>query len=125
SDFDPSYLVESLGTRFEMPLVAYKRFPVGGPVQPVVQAMLELATGIRPDAVERVDIEMPGSARTFADAHMPALNLPYLCSVILIDGRLSFAVADSLERKATDLDIQRLMKRVRVMHDPEQEAVPR
>lgn len=125
SDFNPRYLVEELGTRFEMPLVAYKRFPVGGPTQPVVQAMLELAPRLQRAEVERIEIEMPGSARVFARAAMPALNLPYLCAVILIDGALAFEMADSSERLASDAEVQRLMTRVHVAHDPAQEAVPR
>jgi 2-methylcitrate dehydratase PrpD len=56
---------------------------------------------------------------------MPALNLPYLCSVILLDGALSFEMADSLERKSKDGAVRQLMTRVRVTHDPAQEAVPR
>jgi 2-methylcitrate dehydratase PrpD len=125
SDFNPGYLVEELGTRFEMPLVAYKRFPVGGPTQPVVQAMLELAPRVRRAEIARIEIEMPGSVRAFIHAEMPALNLPYLCSVIMIDGTLSFEMADSLERKAADAEVRALMELVHVIHDPAQEAVPR
>ena len=125
SDYDPVYLVEDLGSRFEMPLVAYKRYPVGGPTQPIVQAMHELAPQVRVESVSSVEIDMPGAAATFANAEMPALNLPYLCSVILLDGRLAFEMADSLERKTSDSAVQALMKLVSVRHDPEQEAVPR
>jgi 2-methylcitrate dehydratase PrpD len=125
SDFNPRYLVEQLGARFEMPLVAYKRFPVGGPTQPAVQAMLELAPRVRREEVARVEIEMPGAVGVFASAEMPALNLPYLCSVILIDGTLTFDVADSRQRWSTDARVRQLMARVSVTHDPAQEAVPR
>jgi 2-methylcitrate dehydratase PrpD len=125
SDFNPGYLVEGLGTRFEMPLVAYKRFPVGGPTQPIVQAMLELSPRVRREEVARIEVEMPGSVNAFVHARMPALNLPYLCSVILIDGTLTFETADSLERMSIDAEVQQLMTRVSVTHDPAQEAVPR
>ena len=125
SDWNPHYLVEQLGTRFEMPLVAYKRFPVGGPTQPVVQAMLALLPRVRRERIDRIEIEMPGSVSVFANAQMPALNLPYLCSVILVDGTLTFETADSRERMATDTEVRRLMARVTVQHDPAQEAVPR
>jgi 2-methylcitrate dehydratase PrpD len=125
SDWNPSYLVEQLGARFEMPLVAYKRFPVGGPTQPVVQAMLALVPRVRREAIARIEIEMPGSVSVFASAQMPALNLPYLCSVILVDGTLTFDTADSRQRMATDTQVRRLMARVTVQHDPAQEAVPR
>jgi 2-methylcitrate dehydratase PrpD len=125
SDFDPGYLVERLGERFELPLVGYKRFPVGGPTQPVVQAMLELAPRVHRDRIQRIEIEMPGEVTAFARAEMPALNLPYLCAVILIDGALSFEMADSLHRKSTDPEVHRLMERVSIARDPTQEAVPR
>jgi 2-methylcitrate dehydratase PrpD len=125
SDYNPEYLTEDLGERFEMPLVAYKRFPVGGPTQPVVQAMLELAARVDRDQVARVVIEMPGAVDAFANAEMPALNLPYLCSIILIDGKLDFEMADSMERKTSDPEVHALMPLVQVSHDPEQEAVPR
>lgn len=125
SDYDPAYLVESLGERFEMPLVAYKRFPVGGPTQPVVQAMLELAPLVDRTSIERIEIEMPGAVNAFANAEMPALNLPYLCSIILIDGALGFEMADSRERMSNDAEVRELMPRVSVAHDPDQEAEPR
>ena len=125
SDFDPDYLVEALGVRFELPLVAYKRFPVGGPTQPVVQAMLELLPRVGGQGVESILIEMPGAARVFANAQMPALNLPYLCAIILIDGGLSFEMADSQQRLSSDPQVQALMARVSVKHDPAQEAKPR
>ena len=125
SDFDPRYLVEDLGVRFELPLVAYKRFPVGGPTQPVVQAMLELAPRVRRSDVTRIEVEMPGRTAVFASADMPALNIPYLCSVILVDGTLTFEMADSLQRRSSDAEVQRLMAHVSVKHDPAQEAVPR
>ena len=100
----PRYLVEQLGTRFEMPLVAYKRFPVGGPTQPVVQAMLELVPRVRREEIARIEIEMPGAANVFANAEMPALNLPYLCAVIRSTARLSFEMADSLHRRSSDAE---------------------
>jgi 2-methylcitrate dehydratase PrpD len=125
SDFAAQYLVEDLGKRFELPLVAYKRFPVGGPTQPIVQAMLELAPRIARDRIERIEIEMPGAVAVFASAEMPALNLPYLCAVILIDGTLTFEMADSRQRMATDADVRSLMAKVVVVHDFAQEAVPR
>jgi 2-methylcitrate dehydratase PrpD len=56
---------------------------------------------------------------------MPALNLPYLCAVILIDGELTFETADSRQRMAADKDVRDLMAKVVVVHDPAQEAVPR
>lgn len=44
-DGDLDALVDGLGTTSVLPLVAYKRYPVGGPSQPAVEALLELTTG--------------------------------------------------------------------------------
>jgi len=125
SDFDPDYLTDDLGTRFEMPLVAYKRYPVGGPTQPVVEAMLRLAARVSPDDVQGILIEMPGAARIFGAAEMPALSLPYLCSIILIDKRLDFDEAQSHDRMHNDAQVRALMPLVDAQHDPAQEAEPR
>jgi 2-methylcitrate dehydratase PrpD len=125
SDFDAAYLVSDLGQRSELPLVGYKQFPVGGPTQPVIQLMLELIGKVDRRRVRKVRIEMPGRATAFAGAQMPALNLPYLCSIILADGRLDFVAAQSRQRFLNDQAIRAFMPNVSVNHDPAQEAQPR
>jgi 2-methylcitrate dehydratase PrpD len=127
SDLDRRSLTDGLGSSSALPTVGFKRFPVGGPAQPAVQAMLELTAGgaVRPDDVEAVRIAMPGRVAAFATAGMPALNLPYLCAVILLDGRLDVDAAQSRERMTTDPAVAALMGRVTVVHDPDQEREPR
>ncbi|MBU4316185.1 MAG: MmgE/PrpD family protein [Proteobacteria bacterium] len=125
SDFNPGYLIEDLGKRFELPLVGYKQYPVGGPTQPAIELMLDMIKEVDRTRVRKVRIEMPGRTGTFAGAEMPALNLPYLCSIILADGNLDFMAAQSRNRLLEDKDIQSFMKNVEVIHDPEQEASPR
>jgi 2-methylcitrate dehydratase PrpD len=121
-DGDLDALVEGLGTSRALRASAFKRHPVGGPTQPAVQALLELRPGFGPDDVRRVVIEMPGRWQAFRDAAMPALNLRYLTAIILLDGRLDFVAAQSLERRWGDAAVLALMERVDVRHDPEQEA---
>lgn len=121
-DGNRAYLIEGLGERFELTETAFKRYPSGGPTQPAVQALLELCKKVKADEVTRVLIEMPGRADAFRDAAMPALSLPYLASIILLDGRLDFVSAQSLERMHGDPAVQRLRKLVEVVHDPKQEA---
>jgi 2-methylcitrate dehydratase PrpD len=55
---------------------------------------------------------------------MPALNLRYLAAIILLDGRLDFVSAQSLQRMGKDDAAQALMARVEIRHDPEQEIPP-
>lgn len=123
-DADRGYLVEDLGVRSELPLTAYKRYPVGGPTQPAVEALLALRERIGTAEVASVLIEMPGRWQAFRDAAMPALNLRYLAAIILLDGRLDFVSAQSLERMRGDAAVHALMNRVEIRHDPAQEAEP-
>lgn len=123
-DAHRAYLVEGLGDRSELPLTAYKRYPVGGPTQPAVEALLGLLPAIGQTPVQSVLIEMPGRWQAFRDAAMPALNLRYLAAIILLDGRLDFVSAQSLERMAQDRAALALMQQVEIRHDPAQEFPP-
>lgn len=123
-DADRAGLIEGLGERSELIRTAYKRYPVGGPTQPAVQGLLDLLSGLEASAVDTVRIEMPGRWQAFRDAAMPALNLRYLTAIMLIDRRLDFVSAQSLERMAGDTAVHELMARVEVVHDPAQETPP-
>ena len=65
---------------------------------------------------------MPGRWQAFRDAEMPALNLRYLSSIILLDGRLDLVAAQSRERFDSDTAAKALMEKVDVVHDPAQET---
>lgn len=121
-DGDLDALVAGLGETSILPDVAFKRYPVGGPTQPAVEALLDLVADVSAREVREVVIEMPGRAQAFRDAAMPALNLRYLAAVILQDRRLDFVSAQSLERMHGDRAVRDLMDRVVVRHDAAQEA---
>jgi len=121
-DANPAYLIEKLGERTELNETAFKRYPVGGPTQPAVHGLLQLLPKIDRAKVDGVRIEMPGRWQAFRDAAMPALNLRYTSSLILIDGKLDFVSAQSLQRMASDTKVKAMMERVTVVHDPAQEA---
>ena len=123
-DADRAGLIEGLGERTELIHTAYKRYPVGGPTQPAVQGLLDLLPYLEVSDVETVRIEMPGRWQAFRDAAMPALNLRYLTAIMLIDRRLDFVSAQSLERMAGDPAVHELMTRIDVTHDPAQETPP-
>ncbi|MFX1525256.1 MAG: MmgE/PrpD family protein [Promethearchaeota archaeon] len=124
SDLDLNKLIHNLGKDYEMPLVAYKRYPVGGPVQPSIEGLVELIKKINRTSIVKIEIKMPGNVRAFSEAKMPALNLRYLAAVILEDGDLSFNMAQSHERMATE-SIREKMDYVSVINDPSQEKEPR
>ncbi|OYX95561.1 MAG: 2-methylcitrate dehydratase [Novosphingobium sp. 17-62-19] len=115
-------LVEGLNQHWELRLAAMKRYPVGGPTQPAVRALLDLRRTIRPDQVRAIHVAMPGEAATFERANMPALNIPYLAAIIMLDGKLDFVSAQSLERLQTDTAAAEFARRVTVVHDKAQES---
>jgi 2-methylcitrate dehydratase PrpD len=123
-DSNRAYLIEGLGQKTELVHTAFKKYPSGGPAQPAVQGMLALLPQIDRQNVASVLIEMPGRWQAFRDAAMPALNLRYLTAIILLDGRLDFTDAQSLDRMANDESAKALMKIVDVVHDPKQEVAP-
>ena len=123
-DSNPAYLIEQLGVRTELKETAFKRYPVGGPTQPAIEGMYRLLPKIDRSKVASVRVEMPGRWQAFRDAAMPALNLRYTLSLMLIDGKLDFVSAQSLGRMATDEKVRALMDKVTIVHDPAQEAKP-
>jgi 2-methylcitrate dehydratase PrpD len=125
SDFDKQKLLYKLGEEFELPLVGYKRYPVGGPLQAGVEGILTLIRQVNPSEIVKVIIKMPGGRLdSFSNAEMPALNLRYLVSVILEDGRLTFEMAESRERMSQP-SIRQKMGMVSLVHDRTQEKEPR
>ncbi|MFX1365587.1 MAG: MmgE/PrpD family protein [Promethearchaeota archaeon] len=124
SDLDLNRLIHDLGVEYEMPLVGYKRYPVGGPVQASVEGLMELIKKVDRTSIIKIEIKMPGNVSIFSDAEMPALNLRYLAAVILEDGDLSFHMAQSHERMSTE-SIRKKMEYVTLIHDPTQEKEPR
>lgn len=121
-DADLDSLTDRLDVPVALELTAYKRYPVGGPTQPAVEALLALVGEVDPAEVERVHIAMPGRAVAFRDAEMPALNLRYLAALILVDGDLDFVAAQSLDRMHHDPAVAARMGTVEVVHDPDQET---
>ncbi|MEM5516281.1 MmgE/PrpD family protein [Henriciella sp. AS95] len=122
ADHNPAYLIEDLDSRSELPHTAYKRYPVGGPTQPAVQGVLQLLPKTSPETVESIVMEMPGRWDAFRNAEMPALNLRYLASIILIDGRLDLVAAQDRERFNNDAEVHALMKKMDVVHAPDLEV---
>ena len=118
---DHASLVDGLHERYELSLAAMKRYPVGGPTQPAVRALLDLRETIAPDQVEKIVVAMPGEAATFERANMPALNIPYLAAIIVLDSRLDFVDAQSLSRQETVEQARAFARKVTVVRDEAQE----
>jgi 2-methylcitrate dehydratase PrpD len=98
---DPGKLLAELGQCFTITSCLVKKYPVGSPMMETVDATLALIAKqpIRAEDVERIIVRIPASgARTVNDRHMPDVNVQYMVSAILIDGRLTFESAHDYER---------------------------
>jgi 2-methylcitrate dehydratase PrpD len=102
----------------------YKRYPVGGPTQLAVHGPLTLLANITTSQVSKVTVAMPRAADTYRNANMLVLNLKYLLTIILLDGRLDFASVQSCEHMLEDKAVQAFMSKVEVVEDLSQEAPP-
>jgi len=87
-----------------------------------VQAGLGLLPKASPETVESIVMEMPGRWEAFRNAEMPALNLRYLASIILLDGRLGLVEAQDGPRFQNDARVRALMEKMDVVHAPDLEV---
>src|SRR5688572_14115884 len=120
---DPGKLLRELGQRFTITSCLVKKYPVGSPMMETVDATLALISKqpIQPQDIERVVIRIPGSgARTVNNRHMPDVNVQYMVSAILSEGKLTFETAHDYQR-FQNRDILALKEKVQLVGDEEME----
>ena len=104
---NPEEIVRELGIRYEIMLTSIKKFPVGFPIQAAADALLRILEQqkLRAQDVAQVVVRLPeDGARTVDNRTMPDINLQYILTVLLLDGRLTFDAAHDYERmRAPDL----------------------
>lgn len=118
---DPGQLCAELGQRFEILQTNIKKWPVGSPVQAVLDSLLELIERdhIGAEDIETIEVHLPGSsARTVDNAPAPNLNVQHLLAMLLIDGKLSFDSIHDRGRMA-DAEILALRKTITVVQSQE------
>ena len=120
---DPKKLLSELGQRFTITSCLIKKYPVGSPMMETVDATLAMLAKqpIQTQAVERVVVRIPASgARTVNNRKMPDVNVQYMVSTILLDGKLTFESAHDYNR-FQDPRIQEMKKRVELILDEDLE----
>jgi 2-methylcitrate dehydratase PrpD len=120
---DPGKLLSELGQRFTITSCLIKKYPVGSPMMETVDATLALISKhpIQPQDIERVVIRIPGSgARTVNNRHMPDVNVQYMVSAILFEGKLTFETAHDYQRFQNP-HILALKEKVQLVGDEEME----
>jgi 2-methylcitrate dehydratase PrpD len=120
---DPSKLLSELGERFTITSCLVKKYPVGSPMMETVDATLAMLDKqpIQPQEVERVVVRIPASgARTVNNRKMPDVNVQYMVSTILIEGKLTFESAHDYNR-FQDSRVQEMKQKVELIPDEELE----
>lgn len=118
---EPQLLVEGLGSHYEIMFANLKKFPVGSPIQPPLEALLSLRKkhGLSVENVQSIVARLPGSVvKTVNNRNMSNINLQHILAVTLLDGQLTFAAAHSHERM-NDASVLEAKKRITLVEDPE------
>ncbi len=97
---DPEKLLSGLGERYTVTSCLIKKYPVGSPMMEAVDAMVQIVTEhkILPEDVVRVVARTSGSGQTVNNREMPDVNVQYILSAILLDGKLTFEAAHDYQR---------------------------
>lgn len=119
---DPQKLLSELGQRYTITGCLIKKYPVGSPMMEAVDAMLQIVTEhkIQPQDVVKVVARVPGRARTVINRWMPDVNIHYILSAILLDGKLTFDAAHDYQR-LQDKRLLEMKERVQLIVDDELE----
>ena len=119
---DPEKFLSELGQRYAITSCLIKKYPVGGPMMEAIDAMVQMIEQhrIQPEDVVRVAVRIPevGGARTVDNRRMPDVNLQYILSAILLDGKLTFDAAHDY-RRLQDKRILEMKDRVQLIVDEE------
>ncbi len=122
---DPAGLIEKLGERYEVTITTIKRWTVGGPIQPPLDA-LEILLKRHPfeaDQVQQVVVRAAtSSAFTVNNRDMPDICLQHLVAVMVIDKTVSFRAAHDKPRMQ-DPAVLRLRAKVQLISDEELERL--
>src|SRR5258708_7728280 len=117
----PTMLIDKLGEHYEVALVNIKKWSVGGPIQPTLDALENLLKRYRldPDQVQQVIVRVAANGAAIVNnREMPDICLQHLIAVMLIDKVVSFYSAHD---KARMRDPAVLRQRAKVQLVPSEE----
>ena len=98
---DPAGLIDKLGERYEITRTNIKKWPVGSPIQAVLDAMEILRTQKPFEAaqVKQVSVQLAtAEAAIVNDREIPGICLQHMIAVMLLDKTVSFVSAHDKER---------------------------
>jgi len=122
---DATILIDKLGERYEVIGTTIKRWTVGGPIQPPLDALEQLLKRhpIEPDQIKQVVVRAAtSSAYTVDNRDMPDICLQHMVAVMLIDKTVSFKAAHDKPRMK-DPAVLRLRAKVQLVPEAELERL--
>jgi 2-methylcitrate dehydratase PrpD len=116
---EPERLARELGTTYEIMNTNIKRWSVGSPIQAPLDSLIELIRthGIKANDVEHVTVRVAKQgANTTDNRDMPDICMQHMCTVMLMDGIVTFESAHD-EKRMKDKRVLALRSRVELIGD--------
>ncbi len=120
-----SSLIAELGIEFEIAKTTIKKWCVGSPVQPALDAIeiLMKERGLKAEQVKSICIHLPTTALTIVDkTTMPDLNIRNLAGALLVNSALTFDMIHD-HRQLTSPSVLDMARRIDVQGSEELEAL--
>jgi 2-methylcitrate dehydratase PrpD len=117
----PERAIAELGSRFEVVHTSIKKWSVGSPIQSALNSLETLIAeqGFGADDIAEIVVELPPRRAEAVDNRpMPDVNLQHQLSLMLTDGKVTFASAHDHARM-DDPALRRLRARIRVVSRPD------
>jgi 2-methylcitrate dehydratase PrpD len=121
----PEILVLDLGKNYEIMNTNMKRWSVGSPIQAPLDSLLAL---IREEHIKAVDVDKlvvrvySTGATTTDNREISDINMQHMCSLMLIDGFVTFETAHDMKRMK-DPKILEMRSRIELIADDELERL--
>jgi 2-methylcitrate dehydratase PrpD len=118
---EPGRLAQGLGSEFEIMNTNIKRWSVGSPIQAPLDSLLDLIREhhLLADNVERIRVRVAKQgANTTDNRNMPDICMQHMCSVMLLDGIVTFQSAHD-EKRMKDRKVLAVRSRVDLQGDEE------
>ncbi len=120
---DAGELLRELGQRHDIARTGIKKYSVGSPMMEAVDAMAQIVAEYKiqaRDVVKVVARIFESGARTVNNRSMPDVNIQYILSAILLDGRLTFEAAHDA-RRMKEKELLDVKERVQLVADSDLE----
>jgi 2-methylcitrate dehydratase PrpD len=122
---DPTGLIDKLGERYEVTRTNIKKWPVGSPIQAVLDAIeiLRKERPFNPDQVEQVTVRLAtDEAAIVNNREIPEICVQHILAVALLDKTVSFASAHDRARMK-EPEVLRERAKIKLVPDAELERL--